>query len=81
MAQYCQNMIVLAHSEVVAEGTCEEVFSNVSRLEGGGLDIPQITQLSRLLKARGLDLPDDLYTVDRAAALLQDLYRTKKGKI
>lgn len=81
MAEYCRNMVVLAHSKVVAKGSCQEVFSNLSLLEGTGLDIPQITQLVRLLKARGLEIPDDIYTVDRAVAVLKDLYRTEKGTI
>ncbi|MBE6530292.1 MAG: energy-coupling factor transporter ATPase [Ruminococcaceae bacterium] len=81
MAEYCQNMIVLAHSELIAQGSTQEVFSNVSLLEGTGLDIPQITQLIQCLKARGMDLPDDIYTVDRAAQLLKDLYRKNKGTI
>lgn len=80
MAEYCRDMVVLANSKVVAGGSCQDVFSNVSLLEGTGLDIPQITQLTRLLQARGLALPGDIYTVDRAVAVLKDLYRTEKGK-
>ena len=79
MAEYCRDMIVLAHSKVVAQGSCKDVFSNVSMLEGIGLDIPQITQLTRLLKERGLEIPGDVYTVDRAFELLKGLYQTKKG--
>ncbi len=81
MAEYCQNMIVLAHSRLIAQGSCNEVFSNVSLLEGTGLDIPQITQLTRLLKQSGLELPEDVYTVDRAVELLKDLYQSKKGTV
>ena len=31
-----------------------------------GLGIPQITGLMKALKARGMDVPDDIYTVDQA---------------
>ncbi len=79
MAEYCQVMIVLSHSRVVAQGSCKDVFSNVSMLEGTGLDIPQITQLTHLLKERGLNIPEDIYTVDRAVELLKDIYQTQKG--
>ena len=79
MAEYCDDMIVLAHSEVIAEGTCEEVFAQVSMLDEVGLDVPQVTQLTHLLRQRGVNLPENIYTVDRAVELLGKLYQTTKG--
>lgn len=79
MAEYCDDMIVLAHSKVIAEGTTAEVFAQISMLDEVGLDIPQITQLIRMLRERGIDVPENVYTVDRAVELLRDHYQALKG--
>ena len=79
MAEYCDDMIVLAHSRVVAKGTCEEVFAQVSMLDEVGLDIPQITQLMRLLRKQGISVPETVFTVDRAVEVLQQFFQTHQG--
>ena len=79
MAEYCDDMIVLAHSRVVAKGSCEEVFAQVSMLDEVGLDIPQITQLMRLLRKQGIPVPENIYTVDRAVEFLQQYFQTHQG--
>lgn len=79
MAEYCDDMIVLAHSRVIAQGSCEEVFAQVSMLDEVGLDIPQITQLMRLLQKRGIPVPENIYTVDRAVECLQQYFQVQKG--
>lgn len=79
MAEYCDDMIVLAHSRVIAQGSCEEVFAQVSTLDEAGLDIPQITQLMRLLRKRGIAVPENVFTVDRAVEFLQQYFQTNQG--
>lgn len=79
MAAYCDDMIVLANARVVAQGTCEEVFAQVSMLDRVGLDIPQITRLMRILRERGIDVPENVYTVDAAVGILRQYYQTVKG--
>ncbi len=78
MARYCDHMIVMAEGKVQIKGTVEEVFSYVNRLSAVGLDIPQITQLIGMLRARGLDLPENIYTVDAAVEAIRSLYDTKR---
>ena len=74
MARYCDDMIVMANSRVVMHGSCREVFSHVDRLSDIGLDIPQITQLMQTLKKRGLNIREDVYTVEEAVGLLRSLH-------
>ena len=71
MAQYCDELAVLSEGKLVLKGTREEVFSKSELLESVGLDIPQITRLTRDLRARGFDLPDNIYTVDQAVEHLK----------
>ena len=74
MAQYCDEVAVLSEARLVLHGSREEVFSHTDLLARVGLDIPQITQLVRLLRERGADLPQNIYTVDRAVELLRERF-------
>ncbi len=66
MARFCENLIVLSHAKVVMQGKCAEVFSRAKDLGEIGLDIPQITELMQVLKARGVPVNDGIYTVKDA---------------
>ena len=64
MAKYCDNIVVLNHSEVLLSGTTSEVFSKAKELAQVGLDIPEIAHIAESLKDAGFDLSGELYTVD-----------------
>ena len=70
MARFCDEIIVMAHSKLVMQGKCGEVFSRAEELEAVGLDVPQITKLMMELKARGVDIEDGIYTIKDAASSL-----------
>ena len=70
MAQYCDDLVVMSDGKVILRGDREEVFSHADLLEEVGLDIPQVTRLVALIRAGGVDLPSNIYTVDRAVELL-----------
>ncbi len=74
MAEFCDDMIVMSRSQVICQGNKNQVFSQVSMLENAGLDIPQITQLMKLLRERGLNVPEDIYTVEQAHEALKSLF-------
>ena len=78
MAEYCDDVVVLANARVVLQGSADEVFSQSELLEGIGLDIPQITQLIALLKQRGLPISENVYTVDRAYEVLRALFNQEE---
>jgi len=64
VAVYCDRLTVLCRGRVFAEGSCAEVFKREKELTEIGLGVPQITRLIRLLRERGIDIRDDLYTVE-----------------
>lgn len=66
MAMYCDRLVVLSQGRVCMDGTPGEVFSRCDDLLSVGLDVPQITHVARALKARGIDIGDDIYTVEEA---------------
>ena len=57
-------VIVMEKGRKLLEGTPQEVFSKVDILKNIGLDVPYMTELSNLLKEEGLDIRNDILTVD-----------------
>ena len=74
MAAYCDDIIVMAHAKVFRTGTRDEVFANAEELEAVGLDVPQIAKLAQALRARGIALPQGIYTVQAAVSALRPLF-------
>lgn len=64
VARYAERILVLARGEIAMEGSPAGVFSEAEKLLSLGLDIPQATQLARLLRARGLDVPEGVCRMD-----------------
>ena len=81
MARYCDEMIVMSHGKIQMQGDVDTVFSHFDDLSVIGLDVPQITQLVQLLRRRGLDLPENIYTVEAAVQAILALSRqTARGE-
>lgn len=64
---------VMGDGEIKIEGTPKQVFSKVKEIKEQGLDVPQITELTQLLIAEGIDLPPDILTVDKMVVELCQL--------
>lgn len=79
MARYADRLAVMEHGRLILNGSCAEVFRETETLTKSGLDVPQITRLAAKLRERGLDLPQDIYTVDTARDAIVALYRKQKG--
>lgn len=74
MAQYCDDVAVMAHAHLLMAGTRDEVFARADELEAVGLDIPVITRLSVLLRQGGMPLDPGLYTLEAAEAALAQAF-------
>ncbi|MDR5659521.1 energy-coupling factor transporter ATPase [Serpentinicella sp. ANB-PHB4] len=57
-------IIVMEEGQVILEGLPREVFSKVKALKSIGLDVPQVTELAHELIEAGVNLPEDILTVD-----------------
>ena len=73
MARYCDRLVVMNDGKIILRGTQSEVFGRADALRGIGLGVPDITRLCALLRAGGMPLPDDIYTVEAATAALLPL--------
>ena len=63
-AVQADRVVVVDKGKKLLEGTPKEVFKNVDLLKEIGLDVPYMTELASLLREQGLDLDDDILTVD-----------------
>ncbi|WP_101773970.1 energy-coupling factor transporter ATPase [Peptostreptococcus faecalis] len=57
-------VIVMEKGQKVSEGTPKEVFSHVDELKAIGLDVPYMTELSKLLNNDGINVDKNILTVD-----------------
>ena len=57
-------VIIMEKGDIVMTGTPREIFSQGERIRELGLDVPQVTELSDMLRADGLDIPQGILTVD-----------------
>ena len=78
MAQYCDDVVVMAHSKVLMAGSRDQVFARADELEAVGLDIPQVTKLMLLLREGGMPVPAGLYTTAAAEEALVEIFEAAK---
>lgn len=67
------HVYVMDAGKVVMQGTPRSIFSQVERLKGYRLDVPQITLLAYELKKAGLDIPDGILTREELTEALKKL--------
>lgn len=72
-AVLADRVIVMSEGEIVMDGAPTEVFSDVEKVKGLGLDVPQVTEAAYLLKKRGIALSDGIISVSGLADALYEL--------
>ena len=75
MARLASRLIVMSDGKVVADGTPREIFMQEEMMTSIGLDIPEAARLCARLRAKGYDLPADLF---RPEQLKEQLLRIWK---
>ena len=80
MAKYCENVILMRHTQVIKQGSVRDIFSEPDLLEESGLAIPAAYRLALALRRRGINLQGELYTTQgvRRAILA---YQEGRGKV
>ncbi len=77
VAETASRVLVMDNGAVVLGGTVDEVFRDAQALVRHGLDVPQLTRVFLNLRARGVDVPTDIYTEDQARRVLLRLLRER----
>ena len=78
MARYADKLVVMSHRKVLMTGNCSEVFSKTEILKDAGLGILQITDFMKKLKQSGVDINENVFTVDDAR---DELIKYRKQKL
>ena len=73
MALIADKLIVMNKGEMALFDTTDNVFKQHDLLKSMGLNVPIVTQVMFLLKEKGINVPNDIFTVDRAVQYLLDL--------
>ena len=60
-------VIVIDDGKILLDGTPAEIFAEVDKLRGAGLDLPQCTDLAIRLRAAGIDIAGDINTPEQCA--------------
>lgn len=63
-------VIVMAEGEVQMEGSPKEIFSQVEKIKELGLDVPQVTELAYELRKEGIDISEDILSVEELLRIL-----------
>lgn len=66
VARLADKILVMEDGRLVMNGTPEEIFSQKDALSGMGLSIPEPTELIIDCRACGMDLPENVLTIDQA---------------
>lgn len=80
IACMADKVIVMNNARVAMQGSVDEVYSRGEEIRSMGLNIPEITEIFARLRARGIDVPASVYTVEQGAAILGSLINGRRGK-
>ena len=73
MAQMADKLIVMSKGEIVMFDKTENVFLQGDKLREIGLNVPIVTRVFDLLREKGVNVPNDVFTVSRAVEVLKQL--------
>ena len=71
-------VVVMAGGRIAIDGTPKEVFKNVEKMKGLGLDVPQATELAYRLRKKGFKLPDNILDENECAEAILKILEVKK---
>ena len=71
-------VVVMDGGRIAIDGTPKEVFKNVEKMKGLGLDVPQATELAYRLRKKGFKLPDNILDENECAEAILKILEVKK---
>ncbi|ABW18086.1 energy-coupling factor transporter ATPase [Alkaliphilus oremlandii] len=78
ISKLVDRVVVMHRGKVALLGTPREVFKEVETLESIGLGVPQISYLIRALKEKGIEIREDIFTVEEAKVEILKWIRSNK---
>lgn len=80
IANNVDRIIVMNKGSLVMDGTRDEVFGRVDELEKIGLSVPMVTKVFKELKKSGYDVPENVYTVEKAKEIIELMVNKEANK-
>jgi ABC-2 type transport system ATP-binding protein len=77
IARYANRVLVMSKAKVAMYDTVEKVFARAPELLELGLSVPQVTQVFLMLKAMGMEIDTDVYTVPYAVKTVLKAWNAK----
>lgn len=75
VARHAERILVMNNGKIFCYDTVANVFRRSQELQAIGLAVPQITRVCEALRAKGVPLSDDIFTVEQAREQLLSWYR------
>ena len=77
IAKYANRVLVMSNKKIAMYDTVEKVFARAPELLELGLSVPQVTQVFLMLKAMGMEIDTDVYTVPYAVKTVLKAWNAK----
>ena len=77
-AEEADRVVVMNDGNIVLDGAPREVFTHVRELREIELDVPQPTELCYRLRQQGVDIREDVLTVEECTQALLSVLQAKK---
>lgn len=71
-------VVVFEKGKVVMDDTPENIFRQVDRVKALKLDVPQVTEICRLLRQKGIKIADNILNIEDMTKALMDIGFKKK---
>ena len=77
MEEACEadRIVVMDDSRLLMDGTPKEIFADTDKIKSIGLDVPQTCQLAKMLKADGIEMKNDLLSIDELVENIDELLK------
>ena len=77
IVKFATKVLVMNKGKIFCYDDTDRVFERTDELAKIGLDVPQVTRMSHILKEEGVDIGNDIYTTQRAAERLLSIIKGK----
>lgn len=72
-AACADRVIVMNSGKIIMDGTPKQVFSHVDEIKSLGLDVPQVAELMYELRKEGIDVPNDVLTIEEGYEAIKSM--------
>lgn len=72
-------VIVMENGHVVLDDIPKKIFAQVKKLKALGLDVPQVTEVAHGLRKKGIDIPEDILSIEEMVKTICVILQSKQN--